>query len=148
MIAGVVVGALVIGGGSFYGGMQYANQSRAAARGQFSTGQGFGGRTGGAGGRFAGGTGGFTAGTIVSADPSSITVQLGGANASSTSGTASGSKIVLLNSSTQIGKFTSGSASDLTVGESVTVQGTQNSDGSITAQMIQIRPAGMDVRGQ
>src|SRR5712691_9948291 len=97
MIAGIVVGALVIGGGSFYGGMQYASSqtsARGAGNGQFA------GRTGGAG-RGAGGAagGGFTAGTIVAMDPSSITVQLGGPNASTTNGTATGSKIVLYNAS-------------------------------------------------
>jgi len=146
LIAGVVVGALVIGGGSFYGGMQYANQARASERGQFATFTGRGGA--GAGARFGGGaSGGFTAGTIVAMDPTSITVQLGGPNASSTNGTASGSKIVLYNGSTQIGKFTAGTAKDLAVGDSVTIMGSANSDGSITAQNIQIRPTGMGPRG-
>jgi hypothetical protein len=147
MIAGVVVGALVIGGGSFYGGMQYSNQSRASLRGQFAA-QGAGrGGVAGAGGRFGGAGGGFVAGTILSKDATSITLQLGGPNASSTNNGATGSKIVLVNGSTEIGKFTTGTAGDLSVGDQVTVQGSANSDGSVTAQMIQIRPAGMG-RGQ
>jgi hypothetical protein len=141
IIAGIVVGALIIGGGSFYGGMQYENSMRASQRGQFAAGQGLG-RTGGTAGRFAGGTGNFVAGTILSSDASGITLQLGGQGASSTNNGQTGSKIILVNSSTEIGKFVSGSKSDLSAGQSVMVQGTQNSDGSISATNIQIRPAG------
>ncbi len=142
MIAGVVIGALVIGGGSFYAGTKYASGTR--TRGNFAQGQAFtgaGGAGGAIGARAAGGAG-FTAGTIIAKDATSITIQLGGPGATSTNGTATGSKIVLYNGSTQIGKMTSGTASDLTVGTMVTVSGSANSDGSVTAQMIQIRPAG------
>jgi hypothetical protein len=142
MIVGIVVGALVIGGGSFYGGMQYASSQTPMRGGQGGNGAGL------RGGRFANGNGGFVGGTIVAMDPTSITVQLGGPNASSTNGTATGSKIVLYNSSTQIGKFTTGTPSDLAVGDSVTVSGSTNSDGSVTAQMIQIRSAGMGFGGR
>src|SRR4029077_14482427 len=101
---------------------------------------GVGGVRGGARGT---GGGGFVAGTLVSKDATSVTIQLGGPNASSTNAGATGSKIVLYNGSTQIGKFDTGTSDDLKVGDMVTVQGSTNSDGSITAQMIQIRPAGM-----
>ena len=132
----VAVLLVLVGGGSFWSGMTYA-QSKAPARGgQNGT---FAGR-GAGGNRLAGGGGAF--GTIVSKDANSITVQLmGGPNASSTGQTGTGSKIVLYNNSTQIGKTVTGSTGDLSVGESVVISGTANSDGSITAQSIQIRPA-------
>ena len=47
-------------------------------------------------------------------------------------------KIVILSASTPIGKMTTGSASDLTVGTSITVLGTANSDGHVSATSVQI----------
>lgn len=81
-------------------------------------------------------------GSITAKDANTITLSLGGSNASSTNGTASGSRIVIYDPSTQVEKTVSGSMSDLTVGTSVLVNGSANADGSITAQSIQIRPAG------
>jgi hypothetical protein len=150
-IVGGLAVLVVVAGGSFYGGMKYAQHSRGARFAQGGpNGAQFFAANGQRGGRFTGGNGGFVAGTIVSKDASSVTIQLGGPNASSTndspstgSGQAIGSKIVLYNSSTQVGKFNTGTSDDLKVGDMVTVQGAQNSDGSVTAQMIQIRPTGM-----
>ena len=45
---------------------------------------------------------------------------------------------VALDSNTQIQKMGTGSTSDIQPGERITVQGTRNSDGSLTAQSIQI----------
>jgi hypothetical protein len=138
----VVVVALVVGGGGFYAGETYQAGQAPAAR----TGSAFAGRTGTGAAGFAGRAvagGGATFGTIVAKDASSITVQL----PSSTSTTATtGSKVVLYDSSTQVQELQSVAASGLTVGQSVTVTGTANSDGSITAQSIQVRPA--TTRGQ
>jgi hypothetical protein len=137
-IVGIVVAvAIVVGAAAFWGGMTYAKSNPptgGAARGQGQFGQGAGrGNRGGNGGAF---------GKIISKDATSITVELtGGPNATSTNGTSSGSKIVLYNTSTEVAKTVTGSANDLTVGTNVVVSGTSNSDGSITAQMIQIRPA-------
>ena len=80
---------------------------------------------------------------MISKDDSSITIKLmtpPGATADNTNN--AGSKIVFINTKTQAGKFSTGSAAALTVGATVTVNGTPNTDGSITAQMVQIRPAG------
>jgi hypothetical protein len=80
---------------------------------------------------------GLVAGTIVSVDPTSISIQL--PNSTSTTATT-GSTVVLYSTGTNILKSVIGSAADLTVGESVTIQGTANSDGSMSATSIQIRP--------
>jgi hypothetical protein len=60
---------------------------------------------------------------------------------------SSSSEIVLLSPTTQILKSVTGAASDLTVGSEVTITGTTNSDGSVSATSIQIRPAGMNYPG-
>ena len=134
-----LVVAIVFGGGGYYLG----KQSAASATPTSGSGT-FAGRTGGAG-RFGGGAGGgFTAGTIIATGNGSITIQM----AASTSTTATtGTKIVLYDTNTQIAKTTAGSMSDLTTGQNVIVTGTTNSDGSVTATMIQLRPAGSGVRG-
>ena len=51
-------------------------------------------------------------------------------------------KIVLVGSSIEITKSAAGSVEDLATGINVTVVGTANSDGSVTAESVQIRPAG------
>jgi hypothetical protein len=135
---------IIVGGGAFYGGMQYgASKTKAtqvAARGNFGGGAGAnggqrssqGGQNGGQ--RMAGGanvSGGFVNGSIISKDDKSITVK-----------TQDGSsKIIFFSDSTTVGKATSGSVSDLSTGQQVMVSGKANSDGSIAAQNIQIRPA-------
>lgn len=146
MIMSAVAGVIVVAGISFWGGIQYAGMARggqSAFDGQRGNNQ-FAGRAG-TGARFMGesGNGGFVVGEVLSVDSSSISIKLSGPTASSTNNGATGSKIVLFNGSTQIGKFTTGVSSDLKTGQMVSVQGTQNTDGSVTAQMIQIRPAGV-----
>lgn len=74
---------------------------------------------------------GLVTGNIISTTDNSITVQ-------SRDGS---SRIVFFGSSAEVSKFVQGAASDLSVGETVVVAGTSNSDGSINAQTIQIRPA-------
>ena len=130
LITILVILAIVIAGGSFYGGVMYAKSQISAAA--TAARAGFAGRTGRAGG--AAGAG-FVSGNVIAKDASSITLQIPNNG---------GSKIIFYSTSTQIGKFTSGTADDLTNGTTVMVTGTTNSDGSVTAQSIQIRPAGQN----
>ena len=136
-LIGAIVGVIIIAGGAFYGGMVYA-KSQTPARGAFATGGTFTRGTGAAGATGARGGGGFTAGQIISNSGTSISIQ---------QQNGSSSEIVLIGPSTQILKSAAGTANDLTQGTQVTVTGTSNSDGSLTATSIQIRPAGMGLPG-
>ena len=136
----MVVVAVIFAGGGYYAGAKYGAQQSAGVQDQNRT-------VGGGGqgrGRF--GNGGGASGTIIAKDASSITIQLSSRSASSTP-SETGSRIVLYDTSTQVGEFKTGALTDLSVGQSVSVQGTPNADGSIMAQMIQIRPVGMGSRG-
>lgn len=141
----IIAVAVVVGGGAFYGGMKYVQGSGAGARGQFSRSnfqnlspeerqqrfQELGANgAGGMGARGGMNSGGFTAGEIISKDASSVTIKMQDGS----------TKIVLVGSSTQVMKSTTGSFNELTTGANVTVMGTVNSDGSVTAQVIQLRP--------
>lgn len=138
-ITAAVVAAVVFGGGGYYLGSSQASAASTAATSARtgSTGGGYAGRTGGAG-RFGGA--GATFGTIIAKDATSITVQLQ-QTGTSTSATQTGTKIVLYDPSTQIMKTAAGTSADLVTGQTVTVAGTSNSDGSVTATSIQLRPA-------
>ncbi|MBI3485536.1 hypothetical protein HY025_01175 [Candidatus Daviesbacteria bacterium] len=122
-----IVVAIVVGAAAFFGGMQYQKMQPGAngTTGQFR--QGGGSRLGGQG-RFAGNR--PVAGQIISVDDKSITVKLMDGS----------TKIVLLSGNTQINKAQTAQISDLTTGEMVAVFGTANSDGSVTAQNIQLNP--------
>ncbi len=123
----IVLGFIIVAGGSFYAGIRY-DQSKNASMRQ-ARGQQF---AGGAGGRgdARGNGGGFIAGEILSKDDKSITVKL----------RDGGSKIVFLSGTTQVMKTGTGSVQDLAVGEQVTVMGSANADGSVNAESAQIRP--------
>lgn len=130
IILGIVV--VIIAGGAFYAGNVYGKgQTPSRTGGTFVAGAGgFAGRTG----TRTGAAGGFTTGQILSVGQGSVTIQ---------EQSGSSSEIVLVSDTTQITKSVSGAMSDLTPGTSIIVTGSTNSDGSITAQSIQIRPAGM-----
>jgi len=123
----MVVGAIVIAGVSFYGGMQYGKSSAQPTQGMGRLGNLPAGqqRTG----QRSAFAGGGAAGEIVSMDNQSITLKLRDGS----------SKIVFFSSSTKIMKSTDGVRSDLTSGAQVIVGGTANPDGSVTAQSIQLR---------
>ena len=132
LLVSVLATTVVVGVVSFYGGMKYGqstgngsftNLTPAERQARFGVN---GGRTGGA----RGGAGGFTNGDIIAKDATSITVKMRDGS----------SKIIFYSDSTEVGKFVSGGSGDLEVGKSVSANGTADSDGSITAQSIQIRP--------
>lgn len=130
-IIAIITVATIVGAGSFYGGMKYA-QSKGLSSGRgaaaFTRMQQFGAGTGGMRGGNQGG--GFVSGEIIVNDGKSITVKL----------RDGGSKIIFFSNSAEISKFVAGTANDLVTGKTVSVTGKANSDGSITAQSIQIRP--------
>jgi hypothetical protein len=120
-----IVVAIVVGAGAFFGGMKYQQGKTASQFRQF------------AGGRLGQGTRGGNAqgfrpvnGDIISADNNSITVKMSDGS----------SKIVILTDNTAISQSSSAGKLDLKVGEKVAVFGTANSDGSVTAQNVQINP--------
>ncbi|MFA4936825.1 MAG: hypothetical protein WC575_00830 [Patescibacteria group bacterium] len=130
IIISVIIAA---GGGSFYGGMQYANsknnsnpnfnnlsaEQRQQRMQQFGTDR----QTNGQGGA------GFIAGEILSKDDKSLTIKL----------RDGGSKIVFFSASTEITKSATGTMDDLKIGDNITTNGQTNSDGSITAQSISLK---------
>ena len=75
-------------------------------------------------------------GEIIAKDASSITVKLRGTQSDG----SAGSKIIFLSDSTQVTKSAQGSTTDLSIGTQVSVFGTTNTDGSVSAQSVQIRP--------
>ena len=128
LLMGAIV-VLIFGAAAFFGGMKY-QESKRPQFGQLGNGQG-------PRGQFQQGAGarqgqGFrpVSGEIISQDDTSITIKLQDGS----------SKIVLVGDNTAINKSAEGSKSDLTVGEKVAVFGTDNSDGSVTAQNIQLNP--------
>jgi hypothetical protein len=141
LIAVVAVVVIAVGAGGFFGGKAVGGGTPTAAEAvkalqsmtpqemqQALSGVRANGGTGGTFGNRANGSGGFVSGSVISQDGDSITVKL-----------ADGStKIVLVSGSTTINLSESGSMSDLAVGKDVSVTGSTNSDGSVTATRIQI----------
>ena len=122
----VAVGAVIIAALAFYGGMQYQkSQGRQAFAGGFA----------GASRQFGGAANSATrgrpvVGSIVNQDASSFTVKL-----------ADGStKIVLIDDKTIFDKTSTVPQSEVKTGENVGVFGITNTDGSITAQNVQLNP--------
>lgn len=131
----IVIIILLIAGAAFFGGMKYG-QSKNSSRRFSGQNMGTGGPANGRAGNQAGG--GLTSGEIISKDDpakdgagKSINVKLQNGS----------SKIVFYSDTTEVGKFVNGISSDLEIGKSVMITGTTNSDGSITAKSIQLRPS-------
>lgn len=120
-----IVIVVLVAAGAFYGGMTY----------QKSQSSNFSGRQFGQGNQNAQGArrlngGRPVVGEILSQDANSITVKL----------QDGGSKIILLSKSTTVSKTDTASISDLKTGVRIAAFGTDNADGSLTAQNIQLNP--------
>ncbi len=132
IIGGIV--AVVVAVGLFYGGVKYG-EARGIRPGM---GQAQFNRQGGAQAFRSGGQNGgqrnmmrgnIVFGKILSKDDKSITIE-------SMSG---GSRIVLTAESMKVLKSVAGTLEDVQVGATVSVEGTANPDGSLTAQTVQVR---------
>lgn len=119
---------------TFYGGVVYGRK-QIPTRGTQIFNQN---NTGGARGiKNMGIQGGITAGEIISKDEKSLTIKYSNGNSESKTG---GSKIIFLGENTVVTKMATGSLNDLSIGTFVSITGGANTDGSLTAQSIQIRP--------
>ena len=122
-IVWLVIAIVALGGGFFWGKASGAATRAAGFVGAYSSSTRS--RSGAAGG-------GVVTGTIATMGSSSITLQLANGN----------SEVVFYSTSTPVSEPTTVSANTLKVGTTIMVGGTSNSDGSLTAQTIQVRPAG------
>ncbi len=125
---------IIISGGAFYGGMKYGESKGGTAnlfrqnfqnlsdeqRQQISQGG-----TGVMGNRTSSGL----SGEVIAKDEQSLTLKA----------QDDSSKIVFFSDSTKILKTIEGSVDDIGIGKQIMISGTQNSDGSYTAQTIQER---------
>lgn len=135
-----VIVAVVVATAAFFGGMKY-QQSQATLNTNFAANGQFGGPngTGRGQGRFGNGNGrgGAVIGEVVSMDANSITVKMQDGS----------SKIVNTSGSTTVSKTDTGTLSDIKTGGRIAVFGSANSDGSVTAQNIQLNPAFRGMEG-
>ncbi len=121
--------AVIVGGLAFFGGMKFQESRVATTGNRMGQFQRFGqmGASGMGQMRFGGGG---VIGEILSMDDKSMTVKLDDGS----------SKIVLLPDNTIVSKTDTGAKSDLKTGVRVGVFGTSNSDGTVTAQNVQLNP--------
>ena len=135
-VIGALIGVFLLGGVAGHYAVP-SGQSQEGGRGQWAGREG--GQRGPGMGRGQRGPG-FAAGEVIAKDETSITVK---AQDGST-------KIILVTESTEVMNATKGTITDVTVGQNVMVNGAPNQDGSVTAQSLNIRPAGMafPMRGQ
>jgi hypothetical protein len=126
-----LIGVLVLVG-VFYGGVSYGKSKNSIAlrsNGQNNFGQMMGG-TGRVVNRNIMGFSGLISGEILSMDKESITLKQ----------RDGGSKIVFYTNKTSVTKTVDGTMADLVVGKQISVVGKSNTDGSVSAESLQIRP--------
>lgn len=132
----IVILLLIVGVAAFFAGIKYQQSQQAKGFGQFDRAQ----RLNRVSGQLPGGNGlraGQVIGEIISQDDKSITVKMAD----------NSSKIVLLSKTTTISKAAEGKISDLKVGQKVRVFGTNNTDGTVIAQNIQLNPIAQNING-
>lgn len=143
-ISTLIAVLVIAGGGGFFGGMRYEKQKLTKNPQELFSSNGsntnrqFPGFPGGSNSNRSmrgGGIGGATRGTIASISGTNMTVTLSDGS----------SKIVIVPSSATISKSTTATSADLTTGQTVMVTGTTNSDGSVTAENIQLNPATLTI---
>ncbi len=122
LISTIVI-VVLVGAVGFFGGMKY--QESKLPQGRFAFGQRNGQTQNGARQGLR-----PVSGEIISVDDKSITVKLKDGS----------SKIVILSDKTVINKTSQATKTDLKKGEQVAAFGTENSDGSLTAQNVQLNP--------
>jgi Cu/Ag efflux protein CusF len=127
MIIVAVVLIIIAAAGGFFGGMMYQkNQTptfgSVAGRGNFAARFGQGGQNAAA----------FrpVRGQVLNMDTNSLTVKMSDGS----------TKLVVLSASTAFMQSTKAALGDIKTGDTVNVVGTANSDGSVTAQQVQINP--------
>lgn len=138
----IIAGFVVVAGSCFFGGMKYGQikSSEGPAFGNFQGSDGLSPEErqqffqGDANEDFQPGSRGMSAdsfsGEVIDKDEQSITIKL----------PDGGSKIVFFSGSTRISETKELSASDIEIGGQVMVIGEENSDGSYSADMIQVSP--------
>ena len=128
----IVVFLITIGVGAvaFYGGIQYQLSTQAVGGRNFMSNQQGVGRNGANAGARRMGSGQPISGEIINMDTDSLTVKL----------IDGSSRIVLLNDKTIYNKTASVEKIELKVGEKVGIFGTTNTDGSVSAQNVQLNP--------
>ncbi len=137
IMAAVLVG-VATGVGGFFAGTKFQQNRQPTFNRQFSN-SANGGRVLGSGNGGRNGMGFRPVnGEVISTDDKSITVKL----------VDSSSKIILFSDKTVISKAETGSKDDLKQGTKVAVFGTDNADGSVTAQNIQLNPLERGIMGQ
>jgi len=137
----IIIAIIIVGGGAFYGGMKYGQNKSPLS--DFSR-QNFQDLSpeqrqqlfqGNVGGNLQKGVGkeagsGFLKGEVINKDEQSLTLKI----------VDGSSMIIFFSGSTEISKIAEGSINDIEVGKQITVTGEQNSDGSYTAEAIQLSP--------
>ena len=134
IIIGVIVLCAAVGAGAFYGGTIYERNQVTAVRNSFFNGRG-GNGGGGAGG--GGGFGGGVFGTVKSVNGNTLQVS-----------TAQNVTTVTLGAATTFMKTITATVSDVTVGTTITVRGQRDAAGNVTADSIQVLPAGTTFGGR
>ena len=127
----IIVVLIIIAIGAFLGGWQYGksgSKNKFSVNGQFPNGMAS--RNGTANGRVVGSSNNSILGEIISQDDKSVTLKINNGS----------SKIIFFSASTTVMKLATSTLADLKTGATLMVAGVANSDGSVTAKTIQIRP--------